>query len=164
MPGLHAAYTDVKRRVICDTVTLLIFLAGFIYAIINGTYISAFFGYGVGFFCFFIVAWITNGALGGGDIKLVAGIGMWFGSDVILIIVLASLGSIIFELFRYWCSGKLHELFYDRLQPYTRKVLLRFGCRVKNVDLSIDPKYSSLPFGPFLVGCTWLVWTFQLSI
>ncbi|CFX15394.1 Prepilin type IV endopeptidase, peptidase domain [Syntrophomonas zehnderi OL-4] len=159
LPGLHTAYTDIKRGVIYDVVTLLIFLAGLIYAMINGTYIYAFLGCALGFLSFFIVAWITNGSLGGGDIKLAAGIGIWFGyQDTILIIVLAVFAGVVYELFCYWRQGMLVKLFRDRLYPYVRKILLRFGYRMKKIDLSVDTKYKPIPFAPFLIAGSWAVW------
>lgn len=165
LPGLHIAYTDIKKGVIYDVVTLLILLAGFGFAVITDTYINALFGCSLGFLSFFIAAWITNGAIGGGDIKLAAGIGMWFGyPHTVEVLIAACLAAIIFELIRYWKSGTLNRLFKERLGPYTRKILLRFGYRVKDIDLSIDGKYAAIPFGPFLVFSSWFIWMFHLLI
>lgn len=165
LPGLHIAYTDIKRGVIYDAVTLLICLAGFVFAVINHSYINAFIGCALGFLSFFIAAWITNGAIGGGDIKLAAGIGMWFGYPrTIEVLVIACLTAIFFELIRYWRLGTLNKLFRDRLGPYAHKVLLRFGYRVKDIDLSVDARYTHIPFGPFLVFSSWFVWMLHLFI
>ncbi|HBQ26795.1 MAG TPA: hypothetical protein DD791_10420 [Syntrophomonas sp.] len=159
LPGLHTAYTDIKKGVIYDAVTLLIFLAGLIFAVITHSCINAFIGSALGFFSFFVAAWITNGSVGGGDIKLAAGIGMWFGYvQTIEIIVIACLASILFEFIRYWRAGAFKKLFTDRLGPYAKKVLLRFGYRINNVDLAIDVKYTSIPFAPFLVFSSWFIW------
>lgn len=165
LPGLHTAYTDIKKGVIYDAVTLLIFLAGLVFAVMSKTYVTAFIGSALGFFSFFIAAWITNGSVGGGDIKLAAGIGMWFGYvQTIEIIVIACLASILFELIRYWRAGAFKKLFTDRLGPYAQKVLLRFGYRINNVDLAIDAKYASIPFAPFLVFSSWLVYLLHFLI
>lgn len=159
LPGLYIVYTDIKWGVIKDYVTFSIFMAGLIYALITKTYVNALIGSGLGFITFFIVAWITNGALGGGDIKFSAGIGIWFGyPSVIHVLLLATILAIVYELFRYIHRGKLYELFYERLFPYFQKVYLRYGYKVKEIDLSIDKKYKPIPFGPFLVISTWLIW------
>lgn len=159
LPGLYIVYTDIKWGVIKDYITFLIFMAGLIYALITKTYVNALIGSSLGFITFFIVAWITNGALGGGDIKFSAGIGMWFGyPDVATILILATILAIIYELFRYIHQGKLHELFHERLFPYFQKVFLRYGYKVKSIDLSINKKYKPIPFGPFLVISTWIIW------
>lgn len=159
LPGLYIVYTDIKWGVIKDYITLPIFMAGLIYALITKTYVNALIGSSLGFITFFIVAWITNGALGGGDIKFSAGIGIWFGySGVILVLLLAVFSAVVFELIRYLVSGQLKSLFYERLFPYFQKVYLRYGYKVKEIDLSIDKKYKPIPFGPFLVISTWIIW------
>lgn len=159
LPGLYIVYTDIKWGVIKDYITLPIFMAGLIYALITKTYVNALIGSSLGFITFFIVAWITNGALGGGDIKFSAGIGIWFGyPSVIHVLLLATILAIIYELFRNIHRGKLKELFYERLFPYFQKVYLRYGYKVKEIDLSIDKKYKPIPFGPFLVISTWIIW------
>lgn len=165
LPSLYAAYTDIKKGVIYDYITLLIFIAGLIYAVVTKFYISALLGFSLGFISFFIVAWITNGALGGGDIKLAAGIGIWFGyPDVVFILIFAALVAILFELIRYWRSGRLKELFLKRLYPYGRKVFIRFGCLKKDIYLSISREYTPIPFGPFLVASSWLMWVLGLLV
>ncbi len=166
LPGLHAAWSDIRKGIIYDAVTLLIFSAGLVFAVITHSYLSAFIGCIMGFLSFFTAAWITNdGSIGGGDIKLAAGTGIWFGVQTFEVLIISCLASIIFELIRYGLTGDLKKLFTDRLGPYARKVLLRYGYRIKDVDLAVDTtKYSSIPFAPFLVFSSWLVWIFHYLV
>jgi len=165
LPGLHTAYTDIKKRIIYDAVTLLIFSAGLIFAVITHSYINAFIGCVMGFLSFFIAAWLTNdGSIGGGDIKLAAGIGIWFGVQTFDVLIISCLASILFEVIRYQKTGDLKKLFTERLGPYARKVLLRYGYRFSGIDLAVDTKYLPIPFAPFLVFSSWFVWIFHYLV
>jgi leader peptidase (prepilin peptidase)/N-methyltransferase len=58
---------------------------------------SGLIGMGIGFGVFFLIALVTHGAMGGGDIKLMAVLGLWFGAIDIWIVTLLAfvLGAVI---------------------------------------------------------------------
>lgn len=100
-----------------------------------------------------------------GELAKTAGIGVWFGyPDVVFILMIACLGAIIYELITHLFSGRIKDLFYQRLLPYFHKVLLKFVAFRKGIDLSIPNEFSPLPFGPFLVLSCWLMWAGNLLI
>ena len=84
--------TDFEQYVIFDTMLLPYAIIGLCYTLHLhlpvGEHVAAALGGGL---LFFLLAVITKGAIGGGDIKLVAALGLWFGYRSLLIIIMYGL-------------------------------------------------------------------------
>ena len=86
-------FTDFEQYMLFDAMTLPLAIIGAIYSwqmhlnLFNHI-IAALIGGGA----FLLLAIITKGALGGGDIKLIAALGLWFGCEKLLNVIL--IGSI----------------------------------------------------------------------
>ena len=84
--------TDFEQYMLFDAMTLPLAIIGAIYSW-QGNFpdcaAAAFIGGGI----FLLLAIISKGALGGGDVKLIAALGFWLGSEKLLNVVL--IGSIV---------------------------------------------------------------------
>ena len=85
--------TDFEQYMLFDAMTVSFVVIGAFYALQNSTlqdnFLAAAFGSGI----FFLLAIISQGSLGGGDVKLIFGLGMWLGAGKLLNVVLV--GTII---------------------------------------------------------------------
>ena len=77
--------TDFEQYIIFDKILIPFAIVGIIFAINADKIIAAIIGGGI----FLIIAILTNG-IGGGDIKLVAVLGLWLGTDKLLQVVIIS--------------------------------------------------------------------------
>ena len=84
--------TDFEQYVIFDAMLLPFVIIGLFYTLHMqlplGEHITSAVGGGL---LFFLLAVITKGAIGGGDIKLVAAMGLWFGYPSLLTIIMYGL-------------------------------------------------------------------------
>ena len=84
--------TDFEQYVIFDAMLLPFAITGLCYTVHMrlplGEHVAAALGGGL---LFFLLAVITKGAVGGGDIKLAAAMGLWFGCRSLLIIIMYGL-------------------------------------------------------------------------
>lgn len=84
--------TDFEQYVIFDTMLLPFSIIGLCYTLQMqfpfGEHIAAALGGGL---LFFLLTVLTKGAIGGGDIKLVAAMGLWFGYQSLLTIIMYGL-------------------------------------------------------------------------
>ncbi|MGI5922122.1 MAG: prepilin peptidase [Syntrophomonadaceae bacterium] len=159
------AYTDLKKRLIYDCVSLPVLLAGFLYSVYTGEYITALLGSAAAFFTLFAAAWVTNGGVGGGDIKLGAGIGMWLGYPQVIVVVLAACAvAVICELLIKCHQGRIRKVADERLHPFVQRLFMRYVYRVSSVDLSIPEEAQSddIPLGFFLVMGAWLIYLSEI--
>ncbi len=87
---------DFKHKIIPDSLNIALGILGIIYIIINKTIFSSLIGSLIGLALFLLIALLTN-AMGGGDIKLMAVLGLIFGIKGVLFITLFSfvIGAII---------------------------------------------------------------------
>lgn len=85
-------FTDLEQRVIFDRMMIPFALLGIFFTILTGTgifnHIGAAVVYGL---VFLLLSILTHGSMGGGDIKLIAALGLWAGSDHLLYIVLGGI-------------------------------------------------------------------------
>lgn len=85
---IYIAFIDYKHRIISDKCNILIASLG----IINIVYdfenaVSYLISAALVFVFFLILAMVTNGGMGGGDIKLLTALALIFGKDVLLVIL-----------------------------------------------------------------------------
>lgn len=77
-------FTDFEQHVILDAMLIPLAFVGIIFAVVSGeplNHLAAALGGGLGFL---ILGLITHGAVGGGDIKLIAALGLWLGAVMLL--------------------------------------------------------------------------------
>ncbi|MBN6186523.1 prepilin peptidase [Aneurinibacillus sp. BA2021] len=111
--------SDLAYRLIPDKVLLpfgLLFLVLRFFIHPDETYISHLIGAALGFTLFFLIAVLSKGGVGGGDIKLFAVIGLFFGYPLLLVTILLS------TLF-----GALYGISIMLLQGAGRKTEVPFG-------------------------------------
>lgn len=82
--------TDFEQYMLFDAMTLPLAIIGAIYARQNGILFDNFLAAAIGGGIFLLLEIISKGALGGGDIKLVAALGFWLGAEKLLNVVVAS--------------------------------------------------------------------------
>ncbi|WP_161604589.1 A24 family peptidase [Roseiconus nitratireducens] len=80
-----ATVTDIRQYKIYNALTLPVLLGGIVYHLVGGGLASSLLGALVGFFILFIPYLI--GAMGGGDVKLMAAIGSWVGVETTLLVI-----------------------------------------------------------------------------
>ena len=86
---LFMAITDFEQQVILDEMILVFSLFGFAYTLhlqlSLQDHVLAALGSGL---VFLFLAFISRGAIGGGDIKLIAALGLWLGTKALLTIII----------------------------------------------------------------------------
>ena len=84
--------TDFEQQVIFDITLLPFSLLGFIFCLVTGTDLLAHLLAAVGGGALFLLlAILTRGGIGGGDIKLIAALGLWLGSNALTDVVVMGL-------------------------------------------------------------------------
>jgi leader peptidase (prepilin peptidase)/N-methyltransferase len=112
-------FIDIKHQIIPDGLIVFLLITG-LAANIYMHGLKEILGFGIGFILgggiFLLIAIATNGAMGGGDIKLMAALGLWFGWKYIIIIGLLS-----------FTIGALVSLTLIILKLKTKKDYIPFG-------------------------------------
>lgn len=88
---LATAYTDIRSRRIPNAITAPMCLAGLVYQFVffgGQGVIDGLLGFSVGFGILFVL-WMI-GSAGGGDVKLMGGLGAWLGAPLTLRVLLCS--------------------------------------------------------------------------
>ncbi len=84
-----AAIIDYYHQIIPDTINIFGFVCGFIFHVINFSsllnFLQYLFGFLVGGGFLLLIAVVTKGAMGGGDIKFMAMLGFWLGWKLALL-------------------------------------------------------------------------------
>lgn len=110
-----AAVTDLRERKIRNWLTLSLMLSGLAQSLFPlhcstpwGSVLGLLTGFGITFLLFAI------GAIGGGDVKLMAGVGAWIGpAGVISVFVIYALMSMVFVLVQAIYQGRLLRLLHN---------------------------------------------------
>jgi len=95
-----AAYTDVKRKEIDDWVSIAIVVYGFIVnSILDPSKLAEclFYAFAI-FISLYFVYLITNGSIGGGDVKLLTALTFYFTDKIIILLFLASIIGLVHGL------------------------------------------------------------------
>jgi prepilin peptidase CpaA len=108
----RAAVTDIRQRRIPNRLTLLVWVAGLLQSISPWALVSlrqSIYGCAVGFLLEFLLYLV--GGRGGGDVKLLAGIGAWVGPKPVLwVFAAAAIVSLIVVLVQCAAQRKLGAL------------------------------------------------------
>ncbi len=107
---------DIEHQIIPDVITLPGIVLGLAAGSYSIGYLNSFLGFLVGGGLFYLLAILSNGGMGGGDIKYIAAVGALVGWQKVLLIIFigAFLGSFV-------------GLFQIAVQKKTRKSLIPFG-------------------------------------
>lgn len=121
--------TDFEQYVIFDRMLLPFALAGILAAAYLGLplgerFLAAALGGGI----FLLIALVSRGGIGGGDIKLVATLGLWLGAETLLNVVIAACiggGIVAVALI---LAGKKNRTDYFAYGPYFALAAMYFLC------------------------------------
>jgi leader peptidase (prepilin peptidase) / N-methyltransferase len=107
---------DIKHQIIPDVITLPGIVLGLVAGSYTIGYIDSFLGFLIGGGLFYLLAVLSNGGMGGGDIKYIAAAGALVGWQKVLLIIFigAFLGSFV-------------GLFQIAVQKKSRKSIIPFG-------------------------------------
>ncbi|MBP2070811.1 prepilin peptidase [Thermoanaerobacterium butyriciformans] len=98
----YAAYTDIKRKQIDDWVSIVIVVYGFtINSILDRPKLieSLFYAFAI-FISLYLIYLITNGSIGGGDVKLLTALTFYFADKIIILLFLASVIGLVYGLIK----------------------------------------------------------------
>lgn len=111
---------DYKQKIIPNKLNLILTLLGILNLIINSqnckVYISS---AGITFAVFLLLAVITDGGIGGGDIKLLTALSLIFGSNILMIVTIAFTVATIFTI---------PKLFFKQMSVKENVPLAPFVC------------------------------------
>ena len=109
-------FTDFEQYMLFDAMTFPLAALGAAYAWQNSTLQENFLAALVGGGVFLLLAIISQGSLGGGDVKLIAALGFWLGAEKLLNVVLV--GTI---------TGGLAAILMILAKKKTRKSYFAYG-------------------------------------
>lgn len=95
---LLASYIDIKKRIIPDTINIIILIIAIVInkGNIKNNIIPAL----IIFLITYIVAYITNDGFGGGDIKLLTALALYIGDKIYIITLIAAVTGLIIGLIK----------------------------------------------------------------
>jgi prepilin peptidase CpaA len=157
-----AAVIDLRYRRIPNWLSLALVAAGIFQSFLfsgGPSPTQALAGLGVGFALPFIL--FAMGALGGGDVKLLAGVGAWMGATMVFQVFLAAaLVGMVMVLAQATAQGRLTKLFRNsavlsmnlmNLGDVSVKQAAEYGQDCRSID-------RPLPYAvPVLLGCVLLM-------
>lgn len=161
IPGLYLAYTDMTKRIIYDIVTIPMIIGGLVYGVYAGNLLQVLCGVVFGFTVSFVAAWVTNGGIGGGDIKLLTALGAWLGFwNLVSIILISVLLAVIWDVLRQLKNGRFKQVVSYRIVPKIRGLYFEYGLGIEGAmykpEVVID-RQDSIPFGAFFIITAWLL-------
>lgn len=117
---IKIAYVDYKQKIIPDKQNLIIALLGIFNLIINfencKVYIAS---AAITFTVFLLLAVITDGGIGGGDIKLLTALSLIFGTNILTVITITFTVATIFSI---------PKLFFKQMSVKENVPLAPFVC------------------------------------
>lgn len=144
----YCGFTDFKDRIIPNVITIPMAITGLIYHIYLGEFIHSLLGI---ILCFTIglICWLSGG-IGGGDCKMMAGIGAWVGIySSIDILFIASIIGII-----WWIIETIkNKMFTEKAVSIFRKFILLRAIGIKNVVYKTNNAVL-IPYGTCLAIAT----------
>lgn len=123
---------DYNHKIIHDKLNITGGILGIIYIIINETLFNSIVGALIGLALFLLIALLTN-AMGGGDIKLMAVLGLIFGIKGVLFIALFSfvIGAIISVILLIWkIKGRKDEIPFGPFISLAALIYIFYGTEI----------------------------------
>ncbi|WMJ76673.1 MULTISPECIES: prepilin peptidase [unclassified Sedimentibacter] len=130
---------DMKYKIIPDSLNIAGAMAGIIFILVNKTYLTGIIGALTGFGLFAAIAILTN-AMGGGDIKLMAALGLMFGLKGTLFITLFSfvIGAVVSVfLIALNIKGRKDEIPFGPFISLSALIYIFFGFEIIRSYLSL---------------------------
>lgn len=149
LPLLVAIYTDVRYFMLYNWLTLPLALAGLLAALVQHRLPDALAGCALA--GLITLAGCLAGGMGGGDVKLAAGIGLWLGLyRTWLVLTLAAVLGLLWGLLRLYRQGML-ATWWEELRSG--------GWRQRHLheDDAVPPPPGAVPFGACLAAAAWVV-------
>lgn len=144
--------SDVFSYVIPNKIVFPLFILGILNHLMFGDIKTMFIGFTVSFVISFI-AWILGG-MGGGDVKLMATIGIWLGYESFIIITfIASFFGILWSIVDFIKQKKLLEKIKDIMAKLKMFKFLGF----KALDVRTQDLKKPIPFGGCLAIATIII-------
>jgi Flp pilus assembly protein protease CpaA len=153
------AYTDVRRGLLLNKITVPMAALGLIYSALSGKIAVSLAGLAVGF-GFFLIPVLLGGA-GAGDAKMSGALGAWLGIGIIQAIFIASVIGLIWGVIRLHRAGALKS----RASLFFRGAYYRLVYGMRGVvplvrlpdggGASAAP--GAIPFGACLAAGAWAV-------
>lgn len=165
IPAAVCAVKDFRNYTIPNKITLPMLAAGIVYAIFAKNIQDALLGLALAGGTLFICALI--GGAGGGDFKLAAALGMWFGFWGSFWIV--QIACVLGAAWGFWKLAKEGRL-KARLQLFLQGMFYEtvYGMRGTAIlpklpeDLNAPVPSDAVPFGVCLALAAWTVWGMRL--
>lgn len=167
IPALICAVTDFRTYLVPNKITLPMLAGGFFYAVCAGSLPDGLLGFAFAGGTLLVCA--LMGGAGGGDLKLAAALGMWFGFQNVLWVLL--IGSFTGVAWGFWSLAKRGEL-KARMFLFFRGLFLKAVYGMEGVvilpklpeDPEAPPPKDVVPFGTCLAAAAWAVWGVQLLV
>jgi leader peptidase (prepilin peptidase)/N-methyltransferase len=136
---ITVSIVDLKHKIIPDSLNIAGGIVGIIYIIINKTFLNSIIGALTGLVLFLAIALLTN-AMGGGDIKLMAALGLIFGIKGVLFIslfsfVIGAVISVILILLKI--KGRKDEIPFGPFISLSALIYIFFGAEIINWYLAL---------------------------
>jgi prepilin peptidase CpaA len=151
--GILAGLIDLWKFQVCNFITFPFLMCGVIYhTFTNGATGLRFSLAGVVFGLAILILPYLLGGMGGGDIKLLAGVGAWMGMPVTLhIFIVSGLATGCYALFLLAINGQLHRVLASfRIVVYQLRAFGRHLAAHDNVEAIVghhDSRRRLIPFG-----------------
>lgn len=158
IPVTCCGYTDFKTGYIYNKITLPMILAGIAYAIYASRLQDALLGLAIGFFILLLCA--LMGGTGGGDVKLAAALGTWYGFNVAWVLILGSAFCVIWGGYKLYRQGQLKKhasVFFKGL--WYRYILGMKGALIlpKLPEEDEPVPDDVIPYGTCLALASWII-------
>jgi Flp pilus assembly protein protease CpaA len=157
IPVTYCGYTDYKTGLIYNKVTVPMILAGICYSAYISKLQDSLLGLAIGFAILMICA--LMGGVGGGDVKLAAALGSWYGFNVVWVLLFGSMLCVVWGGLKLQRQGKLKQ----RASVFFKGLFYRIIYGVKGA--LILPKLPEddtvpddvIPYGTCLALASWVI-------
>lgn len=166
LPAAVCAAKDLRERIIPNKITIPMFAVGILYAVFTRNFSDALCGALLAGGT--ILVCVLMGGAGGGDFKLAAALGAWFGfwNSFWVILIACAVGT-AWGFRRLAKEGKLKSRLLLFLQGIFYEAVYGMKGILTLPKLPEDPKApvpsEAIPFGFCLAVGVWLVWSLQFA-
>lgn len=164
IPSAVCGVSDCRSYTVPNKLTVPMLMAGFIYAVVTGSVRDSLIG--MAFAGGIMLAAALLGGAGGGDFKMAAALGLWFGfRKVLWVLLIASLVGAawgIWKLKKTGTAGSRMWLFFHGLLCEVRG--MRGALHMPEIpdDSEAPPPPDAVPFGACMALAAWVVWSISV--